>query len=120
MWLLLWNLLVIIIQGLAGRGPEQGKGEDKAKNSVCFCFAFGVVWALQVFNRGTMTDSRLAVAGCIEHERLAFELLEVRTRGQYLTRLRSVNDRERNELDRRERAALAQLVNHEMEHGCGR
>jgi hypothetical protein len=78
------------------------------------------VSALQVFNRGTMTDSRLAVAGCIEHERLAFELLEVRTRGQYLTRLRSVNDRERNELDRRERAALAQLVNHEMEHGCGR
>ena len=95
MWLLLWSLLVIIIQGLTGARFKSGIGESKAKNNVCFFFAFGVVWALQVFNRCPMYDSRLAVASCIEHERLAFELLEVRTRGQYLTRLRSVNDRER-------------------------
>jgi hypothetical protein len=114
------HLLVSIIQGLAGRGFGEGKGERKAKNNVCFCFAFDVVWCPQVFNRGAMNHSRLAVAGCIEHERLAFELLEVRTRGQYLTRLREVNSRERAELDRRERAALAQLVDHEMEHGCAR
>lgn len=67
-----------------------------------------------------MSDSRLAVAGCLEHERLAFELLEVRTRGQYLTRLRPLTPEERAEWDRRERAALAQLVDHELEHGCAR
>jgi len=67
-----------------------------------------------------MSVSRLAVASCIEHERLAFELLEVRTRGQYLTRLRPLSPEERAEWDRRERAALAQLVDHELEHGCGR
>ncbi len=67
-----------------------------------------------------MNDSRLAVAGCIEHERLTFELLEVRTRGQYLTRLRSISSEERAQWDRRERAVLAQLVDHELEHGCSR
>jgi hypothetical protein len=67
-----------------------------------------------------MHDSRLAVAGCLEHERLALELLEVRTRGQYLRRLRPLSSQERAEWDRRERAALAQLVDHELEHGCGR
>jgi len=67
-----------------------------------------------------MNDSRLAVASCLEHERLAFELLEVRTRGQYLTRLRPLSSQEREEWDRRERAALARLVDHELEHGCSR
>ena len=67
-----------------------------------------------------MNDSRLSVASCIEHERLAFELLEVRTRGQYLTRLRPLSNLEREEWDRRERAALARLVDHEIEHGCAR
>ena len=67
-----------------------------------------------------MHDSRLAVAGCIEHERLTFELLEVRTRGQYLSRLRALSSAERAEWDSRERAALAQLVDHELEHGCSR
>jgi len=67
-----------------------------------------------------MHDSRLAVLRCIEHERLAFELLEVRTRGQYLGRLRPLSREERAEWDRRESAALAQLVDHELEHGCGR
>jgi len=67
-----------------------------------------------------VNDSRLSVASCIEHERLAFELLEVRTRGQYLTRLRPLTSLERDEWDRRERAALARLVDHELEHGCGR
>ena len=32
-----------------------------------------------------MAPSRLDVLSCVEHERLTFELLEVRTRGQYLT-----------------------------------
>ena len=67
-----------------------------------------------------MPDPRIAVASCIEHERLAFELLEVRTRVQYLTRLSALSSEERAELDRRERAALAQLVDHELEHGCTR
>ena len=67
-----------------------------------------------------MPDPRIAVASCIEHERLAFELLELRTRVQYLTRLRALSSEERAELDRRERAALAQLVDHELEHGCTR
>ncbi len=67
-----------------------------------------------------MIQSRLVVLSCVEHERLAFELLEVRTRGQYLTRLRGISREEQAEWDRRERAALAQLVDHELEHGCGR
>lgn len=67
-----------------------------------------------------MIHSRPTVASCIEHERLAFELLELRTRVQYLTRLRALTGQERAELDRRERQALAQLVDHELEHGCAR
>ena len=67
-----------------------------------------------------MNDTRSTVASCIEHERLAFELLKVRTRVQYLTRLRVVTSRERAALDRREREALSQLVDHELEHGCTR
>jgi len=67
-----------------------------------------------------MAQSRLDVLSCVEHERLAFELLEVRTRGQYLTRLRGISRKEQAEWDRRERAALAQLVDHELEHGCER
>ena len=43
----------------------------------------------------------------------------MRTRGQYLTRLRGISREEQAEWDRRERAALAQLVDHELEHGCG-
>jgi len=67
-----------------------------------------------------MAQTRLDVLSCIEHERLEFELLEVRTRGQYLTRLRGISREEQAAWDRRERAALAQLVDHELEHGCGR
>ena len=54
-----------------------------------------------------MTDLRTAVPTCIEHERLAFALLEVRMRGQYLTRLRSLSREQRAEWYRREQAALA-------------
>ena len=67
-----------------------------------------------------MNDSRPTVASCLEHERLAFELLEVRTRVQYLTRLRAITGDERADLDRRKRQALAELVDHELEHGCAR
>jgi hypothetical protein len=67
-----------------------------------------------------MPNALCSVLSCIEHERLAFELLEVRTRGQYLTRLRSLSREERSEWDRRERAATASLVNHDQEHGCNR
>ena len=65
-----------------------------------------------------MTDLRTAVPTCIEHERLAFELLEVRTRGQYLARLRNISRAERAEWGRRERTALASLVDHDLEPGC--
>ncbi|HEY2457216.1 MAG TPA: hypothetical protein VGI13_07955 [Candidatus Acidoferrum sp.] len=47
-------------------------------------------------------------------------MTEVRTRGQYLTRLRPLSREERAEWDRRERAAMAQLVEHDLEHGCMR
>ena len=67
-----------------------------------------------------MNDSRPTVASCLEHERLEFELLEVRTRGQYLGRLRQLSQAERAEWDRREQAALARLVDHDLEHGCNR
>ena len=65
-----------------------------------------------------MSDLRFCVLGCIEHERLEFELLELRTRGQYLTRLRGLSRQEQTEWDRREQAALSRLVDHELEHGC--
>ena len=67
-----------------------------------------------------MTDLRTTVLSCVEHERLEFELLELRTRGQYLTRLRRVSREEQAELDRREQSALSRLVDHELEHGCSR
>jgi hypothetical protein len=65
-----------------------------------------------------MPITSTGVLSCIEHERLAFELLQVRTRGQYLTRLRPLSREERSEWDRRERAAQAILVHHDLEHGC--
>ena len=61
---------------------------------------------------------RSSVLICIEHERLEFELLDVRTRGQYVTRLRRLTREEQTEWDRREQAALSRLVDHELEHGC--
>jgi hypothetical protein len=67
-----------------------------------------------------MSDFRRSVLSCIEHERLEFELLELRTRGQYLTRLRGLRRAEQAEWDRRERAALSRLVDHHLEHGCSR
>lgn len=67
-----------------------------------------------------MPQTRSNVLSCVEHERLEFELLEVRTRGQYLTRLRSISREEQAEWDRREQRALASLVDHELEHGCNR
>jgi hypothetical protein len=74
--------------------------------------------ALMVFNRWPMSSTRIAVLSCTERERLEFELLEVRTRGQYLTRLRSLSREEQSEWDRRQQAALARLVDHELEHRC--
>ncbi len=65
-----------------------------------------------------MPKTLIGVLSCIEHERLEFELIEVRTRGQYLTRLRSISRYEQAEWDRREREALASLVDHDLEHGC--
>jgi hypothetical protein len=63
---------------------------------------------------------RLAVLNCIERERLEFELLEVRTRSQYLSRLRSLSPEEQSQWDRRERDAMAKLNDHDQEHGCSR
>ncbi len=65
-----------------------------------------------------MPTTQRAVSTCIEHERLEFELIEVRTRGRYLTRLRGLSHEEQAEWDRREGEALSSLVNHELEHGC--
>ena len=65
-----------------------------------------------------MPKTLSGVLSCIEHERLEFELIEVRTRGQYLTRLRSLSPDERAEWDRRESKALAELMVHDLEHGC--
>jgi hypothetical protein len=67
-----------------------------------------------------MFETRTAILSCIEHERLEFELLEIRTRGQYLTRLRSLSREEQATWDRRERTALASLVDHDLGHGCNR
>jgi len=67
-----------------------------------------------------MTDLRTSVLSCVEHERLEFDLLELRTRCQYLVRLRRLCRQEQAEWDRRERAALSRLVDHELEHECGR
>jgi hypothetical protein len=65
-----------------------------------------------------MPQKQPAVFSCIEHERLEFELIEVRTRGQYLTRLRRRSREEQADWDRREQQALSSLVDHELEHGC--
>jgi hypothetical protein len=67
-----------------------------------------------------MHPSLTDVLTCIERERLEYELLEVRTRGQYLTRLRRLTPPEQTAWDQRERAALANLVDHDLEHGCSR
>ena len=66
-----------------------------------------------------MSDLLFHARICIEHERLAFELLELRTRGQYLSRMRRLTQTEQAEWDRREQSALSRLVDHELEHGCG-
>jgi len=65
-----------------------------------------------------MNDLLSGVPSCMEHERLEFELREVRTRGRYLIRLRRLSPAEQAVWDRREQAALARLVDHELEHGC--
>jgi len=67
-----------------------------------------------------MTDPLSGVLTCTEHERLEFELLELRTRGQHLTRLRRLTREEQADWDRRERAALSRLVDHDLQHGCSR
>jgi len=65
-----------------------------------------------------MDEFRSSVPGCIEHERLEFDLLELRTLGQYLLRLGGLTRQEQAEWDHWERAALAQLVDHDLEHGA--
>jgi hypothetical protein len=65
-----------------------------------------------------MTSLYGSVLCCIERERLEFELLEVRTRGQYLLRLRQLTREEQAEWDRREGQALARLADHDLEHRC--
>jgi hypothetical protein len=65
-----------------------------------------------------MPQKQLGVLSCIEHERLEFELIEVRTRRLYLTRLRRLCCQEQAEWERREQLALSSLVEHELEHEC--
>jgi hypothetical protein len=57
------------------------RGRTFGENTICFLFAFWVGLCLKVFNRCPMPRKQLAVLSCIEHERLEFELIEVRTRG---------------------------------------
>jgi hypothetical protein len=66
-----------------------------------------------------MTGLLTHVPTCVERERLAFEVLEVRTRWRDLGRLRNLTRREQTEWERRYQAALAMLADHEREHGCG-
>jgi hypothetical protein len=61
-----------------------------------------------------------SVLSCQERERLEEELLEARTRGRYLSRLRHLTCREQVALVEREQAAQARLADHEVAHGCGR
>jgi len=65
-----------------------------------------------------MTDLQNAVLCCIERERLEFEWLEVRTRGQYVRRLRRLSRAEQAEWDRREQEALRRLADYDPEHRC--
>ena len=65
-----------------------------------------------------MTDLPSGVLSCRERERLESEWLEVRTRGQYVGRLRHLSRAEQAEWDRRERTAVARLMEHDREHGC--
>jgi len=73
-----------------------------------------------------MSDPRSGIPSCIEHERLAVADADlkvgatVRTRGRYLGRLRRLSRAELAEWDRREQAALARLIDHDLEHGCSR
>jgi hypothetical protein len=75
---------------------------------------------LAVFNRWPMRGFSSSVLSCVERERLEEEFHEVRTRGQYLTRLRRLTSPERAALDQREQAAQARLRDHDAEHGCQR
>ena len=67
-----------------------------------------------------MSGFASSVLSCQERERLEEELVEVRTRGRNLTRLRHLTTLERATLEEREQAAQARLADHEMAHGCSR
>jgi len=75
-------------------------------------------WNAQTFlerwlRRGTMALMALARPVLyLTHRRAATRVLH--------TVLRGISREEQAEWDRRERAALALLVDHELEHGCGR
>ena len=67
-----------------------------------------------------MSGFASSVLSCLERERLEEELFEIRMRGRNLSRLRRLAPFERSVLEERERAAQAQLADHEMAHGCSR
>jgi hypothetical protein len=67
--------------------------------SICFFFAFGLSWPWQFSTGALMTDLRINVLSRLEHERLEFELLELRTRGPSLTRLRGLTWEEQADWD---------------------
>ena len=104
-------------RGERGLQSELVAANNRRKYCLLFIRLFGRVWEAS-FQQVPMPHILTSVPGCIEHERLEFELSEVRMRGQYLTRLRSLSPYERAEWDRRESKALAELVDHELEHGC--
>jgi hypothetical protein len=60
------------------------------------------------------------VLSCLERERLEEELIEARSRGRNLSRLRNLTLFERAALEGREQAAQMRLRDHDTEHGCQR
>ena len=59
-----------------------------------------------------MSDLRFHVQSCIEHERLAFELLELTRRQEHLSRFRELSQEEQADWNVREQAALSRLADH--------
>ena len=67
-----------------------------------------------------MRGDSTGVLSCLERERLEQELIEARSRGRNLSRLRNLTLFERAALEGREQAAQTQLRDHDAEHGCQR
>jgi hypothetical protein len=93
---------------LKKRSCPYGKymGRKWGENNICFLFAFGVR-SLHQFSTGGATHGwQSTVASCTEHERLAFELLELRA-PQTTPEPPARSDAAGAERERQEQVALA-------------